>query len=93
MNIMLAEKSQASIIHNIMIQSFKDFNNAIPSSALDETVDSISSALKKMSRLSFVMRMMYRLEWLGFPVKIRIFIFIGYLLSQKNKAKGWQRGY
>lgn len=47
MHIQLAEASQAPIIHSIMIQAFQEYENGVaPSSALEETVQSITEALK-----------------------------------------------
>jgi len=48
MNIILAQAKDASVIHNVMLQSFKEYEHATPpSSALSETVESIEQAMKK----------------------------------------------
>ncbi|MGE7091473.1 GNAT family N-acetyltransferase [Lysinibacillus sp. NPDC048646] len=47
MEIVLAEVKDAPIIHEVMLQAFKEYEHAIPpSSALNETVASIEQALK-----------------------------------------------
>ncbi|MFB7156500.1 hypothetical protein [Lysinibacillus sp. NPDC056232] len=41
MNIILAQVEDASVIHNVMLQSFKEYEHATPSSsALSETIES-----------------------------------------------------
>ncbi|MFJ7733227.1 GNAT family N-acetyltransferase [Lysinibacillus sp. NPDC097231] len=48
MNIILAQVEDASVIHNVMLQAFKEYEHATPpSSALSETVASIEQAMKK----------------------------------------------
>ncbi|MFJ6209076.1 GNAT family N-acetyltransferase [Lysinibacillus sp. NPDC092081] len=48
MNIILAQVEDASVIHNVMLQSFKEYEHATPpSSALSETIESIEQAMKK----------------------------------------------
>ncbi len=48
MNIILAQVEDASVIHNVMLQAFKEYEHATPpSSALSETVESIEQAMKK----------------------------------------------
>ena len=47
MKIILAEASDAPLIHNLMIKAFIEYKNEIPpSSALEETVQTISTALE-----------------------------------------------
>lgn len=45
MNVRLAKKEDAAIIHKIMIEAFSEYNETIPSSALNETVYSIASSI------------------------------------------------
>lgn len=48
MDIRFAEHSDAPIIHDLMIRAFSEYKNEIPpSSALEETVQSISTALNE----------------------------------------------
>ncbi|MFF2178326.1 hypothetical protein ACFVT8_17980 [Lysinibacillus sp. NPDC058147] len=48
MNIILAQVEDASVIHNVMLQAFKEYEHATPpSSALSETIESIEQAMKK----------------------------------------------
>lgn len=48
MNIVLAQAKDASVIHNVMLQAFKEYKHAIPpSSALSETTESIEQAMEK----------------------------------------------
>ncbi|MBS4209856.1 GNAT family N-acetyltransferase [Bacillus sp. FJAT-50079] len=48
MEVKLAEVSDASLIHDLMIKAFMEYKDATPpSSALEETVESISTALKE----------------------------------------------
>lgn len=47
MNIILAQVEDASVIHNVMLQAFKEYEHATPpSSALSETIASIEQAMK-----------------------------------------------
>lgn len=47
MEIKLADVSDAATIHELMIKAFMEYQDEVPpSSALDETVGSISTALK-----------------------------------------------
>ncbi|MFJ7186152.1 GNAT family N-acetyltransferase [Lysinibacillus xylanilyticus] len=48
MNIILAQAKDASVIHNVMLQAFKEYEHATPpSSALSETIESIEQAMEK----------------------------------------------
>ncbi|MEQ6354739.1 GNAT family N-acetyltransferase [Lysinibacillus sp. M3] len=48
MNIILAQAKDASAIHNVMLQAFKEYEHATPpSSALSETIESIEQAMEK----------------------------------------------
>ncbi|MGE7997820.1 hypothetical protein ACQKOF_03940 [Lysinibacillus sp. NPDC093190] len=48
MNIILAQVEDASVIHNVMLQAFKEYEHVTPpSSALSETIESIEQAMKK----------------------------------------------
>ncbi|MGE7690882.1 GNAT family N-acetyltransferase [Lysinibacillus sp. NPDC097214] len=47
MNIILAQTKDASVIHNVMLQAFKEYEHATPpSSALSETIESIEQAME-----------------------------------------------
>ncbi|WP_085521479.1 GNAT family N-acetyltransferase [Tuberibacillus sp. Marseille-P3662] len=53
----LADRSDAALIHDLMIKAFVEYNDAEPpSSALEETVESIATALKddEQSLISYV---------------------------------------
>ncbi|MFJ7649452.1 GNAT family N-acetyltransferase [Lysinibacillus sp. NPDC097279] len=48
MRVILAEYQDAPVVHNLMLQAFKEYEHATPpSSALSETVESIEQALNK----------------------------------------------
>ncbi|MGE7928654.1 GNAT family N-acetyltransferase [Lysinibacillus xylanilyticus] len=48
MNIILAQAKDASVIHNVMLQAFREYEHATPpSSALSETIESIEQAMEK----------------------------------------------
>ncbi|OAS85384.1 MULTISPECIES: GNAT family N-acetyltransferase [Metabacillus] len=57
MEIKLANVSDAGIIHELMIKAFMEYKDEVPpSSALDETVDSISTSLKnnEMALITYI---------------------------------------
>ncbi|MGE8002869.1 GNAT family N-acetyltransferase [Lysinibacillus sp. NPDC093216] len=55
MNIILAQVEDASVIHNVMLQAFKEYEHATPpSSALNETIESIEQAMMKKGEHAFI---------------------------------------
>ena len=94
MKIILAEASDAPVIHNLMIKAFIEYKNEIPpSSALEETVQTISTALEDGEKALICYIGDEPIGMVRFRLKDNYVYFIGYLLYQKNRGKALRKNY
>jgi len=88
-----ATSSDASVIHDLMIKAFIGYKNETPpSSALEETVQSVSDALEKEEKALIAYEENKPVGMVRFQLKDEGLYF--YRLSvPKNKAKALQKRY
>lgn len=94
MEVKIAEVSDAPVIHEIMIREFMEYKEVIPpSGALDETVQSISTALKNDEQclIGYVEEKLVAI--VRFQIKITKFISLDFPLFLKCKGAEWRKNY
>ena len=94
MRIKFAEVSDAPLIYDLMIKAFIEYKDEVPpSSALEETVQSISNALKDSEQGLIGYVNDEPVGMVRFQIKDNAIYFIDYQLFLKNKVKELQKNY